>query len=797
MARPKRTKKGGDSRLAQPKDDDGVYLVCYSRKSGYGSTADEGQAWFRIPIIRSEEQLKFHAFRWSYLIRNRNRWAYGDSNKASQLVDEATDLLLWLLGQTSSPKKAKGGRPAESEILDQLATAEMIEVSIPFKDEPTGWEYRILPWEYVLSAATEAIRRGPLFIVRHLRRSLLLKPPAKAGFLYVEAAPGQLRQQYDFASERALGHQLAGLLKSDPDFEQSLLVDPTLAEIRDAVRKVPPRTIHISGFDSWLAAAELKKGDYAKLYQDGYLLRGPKNDWQIAEAEELATHLINPAAPPRLVTFTIFNSGTRLAAMCVAKGAAAAIGYQDTFDARLGEQFFAAFNRACRATDWDIAGSARYAWDLLKNSDQPLVGSGMIVWQERSIADHLPASIEAIRQAVEKTFKASGAEEPDSESLEWEIKPKAAVNYSTLHNRGSLFDCFILRRKPQMTSEIRGIRVKVKLQIGPHAYPFEMNTALSVHQTGIDVAKDIVISLTADLVRELRDHVQTTLFIEVSHRDRVLYCRTHRIMLLPIDQWVDDDDNRRWLPSFVLPRDPAVRRIIDMAQKYLVALTDDPGAGFDGYQSVDTEKLDDDPDETCRSVDHQVRAIWSALLLDSPLAYINPPPTFIDSNQRIRTPSDTISGRRGTCIDLALLFAACLEYVEIHPAIVLLTGHAFPAYWRHSDYLDRFMSGQDLKPPAKDDDLDPDYVSALLGQSGRWSLGKGYYKRIMRVVDEGKLIPIESVMLTTRDGFADSVDQGRENFLGQDDFDSLLDINRARTDPTQPVTPLPILGEKP
>ncbi|MBI2741289.1 MAG: hypothetical protein HYX38_32735 [Rhodospirillales bacterium] len=794
MARPKA--KGDGTSSVQPDLGGGTYLICYSRRSGYSSEKDEREGWCRIPIIRSSDLLRYHAFRWSYLIRNRNRWAYKDSKQANQLVDDAVALLLWLLGQTDSPDRAKAGKPADSDILERLAKAEMIEVSIPFRDEPTGWEYRILPWEYVLSAATEAVRRAPLFVVRHLRRDLPHGQPSTSGFLYVEAAPGKLRQQYDFASERALGHQLAGLLKSDADFEQSLLADPTLDEIGEAVRKLPPRTIHISGFDSWLAAAELKEGAYAKLHQDGYLLRDPNSGWGIAEAEEFAEHLINPKVPPRLVAFTIFNSGTRLAAMCVAKGAAAAIGYQDTFDARLGERFFAAFNRACTATDWDVAGSARYAWDLLKNSDEPLTGSGMIVWQAQSIQERRPAPIQAIKQAVEKAFHDSSAEATVGDSLEWEIKPKAAINYSTLHNQGALFDCFILRRKPQVTAEIRGILVSVRLQIGPHAYPFKMNTSLSVHQTAIDVAKDIVISLTADLVRELRDHVQTTLFIEVSHHDHVFYCRTHRIMLLPIDQWVDDDDNRRWLPSFVLPRDPAVRRIIDMAQKYLVALTDDPGAGFDGYQSVDVDKLDSDPDEACQSVDFQVRAIWSALLLDSPLAYINPPPTFTDSSQRVRTPSDTISGRRGTCIDLALLFAACLEYVEIHPVIVLLAGHAFPAYWRHSDYLDRFMAGQDIDLPAKDDDLDPDYVSALLGQSGRWSLGKGYYKRIMQVVDEGKLVPVESVMLTTRDSFADSVDQGRENFLGQDDFDSLLDINRARTDPAQPVTPLPIRSEE-
>ena len=157
-----------------------------------------------------------------------------------------------------------------------------------------------------------------------------------------------------------------------------------------------------------------------------------------------------------------------------------------------------------------------------------------------------------------------------------------------------------------------------------------------------------------------------------------------------------------------------------------------------GSTAIRVETSEGDPAEVCESVDLQVRAIWSALMLDFPLAYINPPPTFTDKSQRIRTPSDTIAGRRGTCIDLAVLLAACLEYVDIHPVIVLLLGHAFPAYWRHSDYLEHFMSGQGVHLPAPDEQLDPDYVSALLGKGGRWSLGKGHYKKIVQALERVK-----------------------------------------------------------
>ena len=738
-----------------------------------------------IPIKRLNA---FEAVNWSYLIRNRTRWAYDDANQTHELVGRATKLVKDLLQALPDSSGL--------DILTRLATAEMIEVSIPFTTESEGWAYRILPWEYLLSAATQDKRSGQaLFVVRHLQRKAAVAVTSAKRFVHIESAPPALRQHFDFDSERALTRIAAGFVGARFDEDQDRLEDPTPKEIANSLQKKPALAIHISGFDSWQAVAELKDHLSARFNSDGYLLPNDnRTGWSIVDDKDLCKLLVNPKAAPRLVTFNIYNSGPRLAALCVAEGARAAVGYQDTFDPRLGEQFFAAFARACAVTDWDFAGSARYAWELLKTSEQPLVGSGIILWLAQSIRDKRPAKFKAIGGKVERQFDRTQSVADISAGLEFEISHKDRINYSMLHNRGSFFNYFIMRRKPTLTGEVSDVKIFVRLQIGPDFYPFETRATLTVHQTAVDLASDIIVSLTSDLIRAVRDQIQTTLFIEVSYKGDVLHSRTHRVLLLPIDEWVDDDYGRRWLPSFVLPRDPAIRQIIDAAQKYLVALEDDAGAGFDGYQSVETSE--GDPAEVCESVDLQVRAIWSALMLDFPLAYINPPPTFTDKSQRIRTPSDTMAGRRGTCIDLAVLLAACLEYVDIHPAIVLLSGHAFPAYWRHSDYLERFMSGQDVRLPARDETLDPDYVSALLGQDGRWSLGKGHYKEVVQAIEDGKLVPLETVLLTSRTSFGDAVEEGRQNFLDVDDFDSLLDINRARTDPVRPITPLPIRREE-
>ena len=63
--------------------------------------------------------------------------------------------------------------------------------------------------------------------------------------------------------------------------------------------------------------------------------------------------------------------------------------------------------------------------------------------------------------------------------------------------------------------------------------------------------------------------------------------KTERVTLIPVDEWLDDTKNNPWLPSFVLPRDPAILKIINASRRYLIGIGDDPAAGFDGYQQED------------------------------------------------------------------------------------------------------------------------------------------------------------------------------------------------------------------
>ena len=232
-------------------------------------------------------------------------------------------------------------------------------------------------------------------------------------------------------------------------------------------------------------------------------------------------------------------------------------------------------------------------------------------------------------------------------------------------------------------------------------------------------------------------------------------------------------------------------KIIDQAAKYVKVLRDDPAAGFEGYQGVPADR----PDETT-DVDLQVQAIWSAIVHEWRLTYVNPPPSYssdLDS-QRLRTPSAIQRDSCGTCIDLARFFAACCELVDIYPVVFLLEGHALPGYWRSNGYHDAFKGvGQDGRRIRDIATMDNDGTSVGGAQKLSWRLGPAVYPEIAREVREGHLVALETVRLTENCGFHEAVVAGREAIADRGAFDSLIDVVLAREDG---VTPLPVWGQR-
>ncbi len=147
----------------------------------------------------------------------------------------------------------------------------------------------------------------------------------------------------------------------------------------------------------------------------------------------------------------------------------------------------------------------------------------------------------------------------------------------------------------------------------------------------------------------------------------LLGARTYPVALMAYDDW---PGLRVWpglLAAFSLPNHPVVERLVGRAAR-LLAGSDPPGA-LSGYQSGQRE-----------DVWRQVAAIYQAVAATGVL-YSNPPASFEQQGQKIRTPDRMIDGGLGTCLDLAMLLTACLEQAGLHALVFLSEGHAWVGVW--------------------------------------------------------------------------------------------------------------------
>jgi hypothetical protein len=733
-------------------------------------------------------QLQRAAMQWTYVLRNRERWAALPVTVKNQT--ERARTLLESLGLTDAD-------------LQAIATDRIVEVAIPFVSETDGWEARIFPWEFVLAGATREARHGePLTVMRRL--VVPGKPPQPrepVKVLYVESTPGKLRDLYSFDTERTL---VKSNLRAK---EWRELLTPTLQILRDTVRIYRPDIIHLAGFDSHQGLRLLRptldplnageesparidrERDTAR---DGYLLANASGGPEPVDTERLADALCADGHRPQLVAFSIQNSAARIAPMAIARGALGAIAFQDAFDDDLVELFFGSFYRAWRKSGWRLADGFRAAWETVRAQPASLIGSGLVLWSARPLLEATarqgatksrPAPVPPPVVLLPTQIPADDAPKiiaPRIEAVE-------ELNYSLLHNRCPLFTHFTLvntsadYKNADRLATVADVDVLVTLNAGIESATYQRR--LSLDTTSVDLKDTIHVPLTSDLMRSVHESINSSLLVEVSW-GKVIYRNSHLVRLLPVDQWRDNDKDGQWLPSFVLPRDSAVTGLVDTAQRYVRVLRDDPSAGFDGYQSLDPRAAD-----PAAEVDRQVQAIWSTIVHELDLGYINPPPSYSTAmdSQRLRTPSMIVKDRSGTCIDLALLLAACFELVDIYPVIFLLKDHAFPGYWRQDRFQQKFIEISDEFV----DEMAPEeqHKTAAPGaQRVPWWFRDTAYAEIVRQVKLGNLVPLESVWLTEHSGFWEAVDGGKDNLKKPSRFHSMLDIARARE---AGVTPLP------
>jgi hypothetical protein len=269
---------------------------------------------------------------------------------------------------------------------------------------------------------------------------------------------------------------------------------------------------------------------------------------------------------------------------------------------------------------------------------------------------------------------------------------------------------------------------------------------------------DIVIPLSRKRLQDVREAEKAGLRVDVYSEGALQYSETLPIEVLAYNDWYYHPAVAQTIACFVQPNSAAVEKIVSLAQERLRRTFRD--ASLSGYQSGDRRKILE-----------MIEALYVVLQEDLHIGYINPPASFEKGEQltdgsctlwqKIFFPEQILEYRRGTCLDLAVLCASCLERIGLNPLVFIIRGHAFFGAWMQDKMLDTPVL-QDATAAAA-------------------------------LVEEGEWIPLNSVTFTSSvpKSFDECLDEGKHCLLSKpEDFHCAIDIKSARS-ARPPMKPLP------
>ena len=294
--------------------------------------------------------------------------------------------------------------------------------------------------------------------------------------------------------------------------------------------------------------------------------------------------------------------------------------------------------------------------------------------------------------------------------------------------------------------------VKIKLSLVPD-FGEDAEQLIDTLQPGQLLVLDrMQMLLSAQKFAELTEKINCELVLRIWANEEEVFQERYPVECLPFDHWAGGRILPEMLSSFVTPNYPAIAAIVHRASHFLKQWTGDPS--FNAYQSRNPDR-----------VKKQMAALYEAIA-ELQIVYCVPPASFETAGQRIRTCDNMLATKLGTCIDMALLYASCLEAVGINPILVLIHGHAFSGGW----LVEKTFS-----------DSVSDDMSLLT-------------KRIADGINEVALVETTSMNAGKNIAFDEAMRASKMHLSDPTRFELLIDVQRCRFVPIHPL-PLRIHNE--
>lgn len=260
----------------------------------------------------------------------------------------------------------------------------------------------------------------------------------------------------------------------------------------------------------------------------------------------------------------------------------------------------------------------------------------------------------------------TGRRQTPTEARFEDLQVLDVVSYSMAHNRISIVRSVTVTGG---STDLDGAVITIELRDDESRLSKPFTTTVDIAAGRETVISNPELLLDAAVMSQVAEQRPGELVFALSHQDREILTHTQPVQVLAARQWLSQPPGLCWelLPSFVLPNAFDVTELINRVTSRLRETTG--SSSIEGYQSGP------------KRVDEIVRACWEELL-DVGIAYAEPPASWGDMGQKVRTPNEVVSGRVGTCLDTTVLLAALLEQAGIRPVLWAMEGHILLGWWR-------------------------------------------------------------------------------------------------------------------
>ena len=316
------------------------------------------------------------------------------------------------------------------------------------------------------------------------------------------------------------------------------------------------------------------------------------------------------------------------------------------------------------------------------------------------------------------------------------------VNYALVQSKMNICNWCIIENNSDADLENIQLEISGEYVEKYASMPFRLDAKQRIR------IQDIKLQVKIDNLLSLTEKVDSSLTLKIITAEEILKEQVFPISFMAYNQWHGIDSYPQLLASFITPNHPCITSIVKRASKHLVRISG--SSEFCGYLYSDKGK-----------VFEQIEAIYYSLQ-DEQFSYVLNMPSYEEKGQRIRLANEVIDSKLGNCMDLTLLFAACLERIGINTLLILERGHIYLGVWLISNSHIRSV----------DDD-----ITFLL-------------KKTADGVDD--ILVLESTMFAKSElvPFQKAVDAAYLSLLNKEYFQLFLDVYRCRLEGFRPLPQL-------